>query len=67
MNGGMSRYDFYCSRRRAAFSAIAFALFLIFISGHMACCLVPTSKIKADFYRQMEIQIEAVEAGEEAQ
>ena len=63
MNGGMSRYDFYRPSRRAALSAMAFALFLIFISGHMACCLVPTSKIKDDFYQQAQ---EAVAAQEES-
>ena len=63
MNDGMSRYDFYRPSRRAALSAMAFALFLIFISGHMACCLVPTSKIKADFYQQAQ---EAVAAQEES-
>ena len=63
MNGGMSRYDFYRPSLRAALSAMAFALFLIFISGHMACCLVPTSKIKADFYQKAK---EAVAAQEES-
>jgi hypothetical protein len=45
---------------------VSFCAILSIIACNCAGCFT-TDKIKADFYQQMEMQIEAVEAGEEAQ